>query len=76
MTILGRFHDRIKIAFGIGTDFVCDTLIKPLSIVMKMTYSNGTPVLKLSDSEGKGMCPDPTLIEYAKHVYDYKSIGQ
>jgi len=76
MEIVEKFHDKIKIAFGIGTDLVCDTLIKPLSIVMKMTWSNGTPVLKLSDDDGKGMCPDPALVEYAKHVYNYKPIGK
>lgn len=69
------FNGRVKVAFGVGTNLVHDIPgIPPLSIVMKMTYANGQPVLKLSDDEGKGMCPDPGLVEYAKHVYNYKRI--
>lgn len=73
--IAAEFSGKVKIAFGVGTNLVHDIPgIKPLSIVMKMTYANGQPVLKLSDDPGKGMCPDPSLVEYAKKVYDYQPI--
>jgi nicotinate phosphoribosyltransferase len=70
-----RFDGGVKVAFGVGTNLAHDIPgLKPLSIVMKMTYSNGQPVLKLSDDPGKGMCPDPSLVEYAKKVYGYKQL--
>lgn len=73
--IARQFSGRVKVSFGVGTDLVnCIPGVEPLSIVMKMTYSNGSPVLKLSDDEGKGMCPDPSLVEYAKHVYQYEPL--
>ena len=73
--IVNEFAGKVKISFGVGTNLVHDIPeIKPLSIVMKMTFSNGQPVLKLSDDEGKGMCPDQSLVEYAKHVYQYEPI--
>lgn len=72
--IAKRFSGRINVAFGIGTNLVCDTPLAPLSIVMKLTYSNGEPVLKLSDSPGKGMCPSESLVEYAKQVYHYEAL--
>ena len=73
--LVKKFSGKVKVAFGVGTNLVHDIPeIPPLSIVMKMTYSNGQPVLKLSDDEGKGMCPDPSLVEYAKHVYNYERI--
>lgn len=73
--IVSWFHGRVKIAFGVGTNLVNDIPgIPPLSIVMKMTYANGQPVLKLSDDFGKGMCPDPSLVEYCRKVYQYDPI--
>jgi nicotinate phosphoribosyltransferase len=50
--------------------------VKPLSIVMKLTESNGHPVVKLSDSLGKCMCHDEQFIEYVKQQYNYKSIDE
>lgn len=78
-TIHDVFKGRCGISFGWGTGVVNDCGYKPLSIVMKLTYAgydkdHMTPVLKLSDDDGKGMCPDPALVEYAKHVYEYRQI--
>lgn len=54
--------------FGIGTWFTNDfRLIDPLQIVMKIVRVNGSPVAKVSDSNGKGMCESPV---YERHVRD------
>jgi nicotinate phosphoribosyltransferase len=50
------FEGRIKVSFGIGTDFTNDFLESPaLNIVIKPYTVNGIPVVKLSDSPGKAM---------------------
>jgi len=74
LAIARRFHDRIKVTFGIGTHLTNDMGVEPLSIVMKLTQSNGHPVVKLSDSPGKSMCDDASFVEYVKQQYDWKSI--
>lgn len=68
--LVSAFGDKCKVSFGIGTNLVADSMIKPLSIVMKLTYSNGYPVIKLPDGSGKVMCPDPELERYARHVFN------
>lgn len=57
--LLKAFHGKVKIAFGIGTDFTNDLGVKPLQLVMKAVQVNGRPVAKISDSPGKGMCESP-----------------
>ncbi len=74
LAIAERFHGRIKVTFGIGTHLTNDTGAEPLSIVMKLTRSNGHPVVKLSDSPGKSMCDDPSFVEYVKQQYRWRSI--
>ena len=76
LAIARRFHDRIKVTFGIGTHLTNDMGVEPLSIVMKLTQSNGHPVVKLSDSPGKAMCDDASFVEYVKQQYDWKSIDE
>ena len=76
LAIARRFHDRIKVTFGIGTHLTNDMGVEPLSIVMKLTQSNGHPVVKLSDSPGKSMCDDASFVEYVKQQYDWKSIDE
>lgn len=63
-----EYKDRIKVAFGIGTNLVCDMGIEPLQCVMKLTQVNGQPVAKISDSDGKTMCEDESFINYLKQV--------
>jgi len=67
------FGGRIKVAFGIGTKLTNNfgRLLKPLNIVFKLTYANGKPVAKLSDSPGKCMCRDKNYLEYLKGVIGY-----
>lgn len=74
LAIAERFRGRIKVTFGIGTHFTNDTGAEPLSIVMKLTKSNGYPVVKLSDSPGKTMCNDASFVEYVKQQYAWRSI--
>jgi len=61
-----RWKDSFKVAFGIGTNFVCDVGIEPLQCVMKLTEANGKPVAKISDSAGKLMCNDDEYVAYLK----------
>jgi nicotinate phosphoribosyltransferase len=65
-----RLADRVRTAFGIGTNLTCDVGIPPLNIVMKLTEINGQPVAKLSDSPGKTMATDPTFLSYLSQVFD------
>ena len=44
-----RFKDRIRVAFGIGTNLTNDLGYTPLQIVIKMVRCNGQPVAKLSE---------------------------
>lgn len=62
-----HFHDRIKVAFGIGTYIANDTCVPALNIVMKTTKCNGQDVAKISDTPGKGMCKNAA---YVKHLMD------
>ena len=67
-----HFHDRIKVAFGIGTYVSNDTDVEPLNIVIKLQYVNGRPVAKLSDAKGKEMCPDDEYLNYLKASVAYR----
>ena len=67
-----HFHDRINVAFGIGTYIANDTCVDPLNIVMKVTKCNGVDVAKLSDTEGKGMCKSEEYIDYLKRTIDWR----
>lgn len=69
-----EFKDRAKVAFGIGTYLSCDCgySMKPLNIVMKVTDCNGQPCAKISDVEGKGMCPDEEYVKYLKRAIAWR----
>ena len=66
------FKDKAKVSFGIGTFVSNDTDIEPLNIVIKLQSVNGNPVAKLSDSEGKTMCQDPSYVEYLKGAVKFR----
>ena len=70
--IYEHFHDRVKVAFGIGTYIANDTKVKPLNIVMKTTVCNGQDVAKISDDKGKGMCKNPEYVEYLKRCIEWR----
>ncbi|HPA91692.1 MAG TPA: nicotinate phosphoribosyltransferase [Quisquiliibacterium sp.] len=65
-----RFKDRIKVAFGIGTNLTNDLGYTPLQIVMKMVRCNGQPVAKLSDTPAKNMCDDEAYLKYLRQVFE------
>lgn len=68
---------RIGFSFGIGTNLTNDVGLEPMNIVIKMTeakpaHSDWTPVIKLSDSNGKYTGDDKT-IDIAKLILNIKS---
>ena len=67
-----HFHDRINVAFGIGTYIANDTFAPALNIVMKTTKCNGQDVAKLSDVEGKGMCKNPEYVDYLRRTIKWR----
>jgi nicotinate phosphoribosyltransferase len=71
LAIYGRYKDRIKTSFGIGTNLTNDVGYVPLNIVIKMTECNGQQVAKLSDEPGKSICNDARYLDYLKYVFKY-----
>jgi nicotinate phosphoribosyltransferase len=67
-----RYHEDIKVSFGIGTHITNDFDFKALQIVLKMIRCNGQPVAKLSDSPGKGMCTDEGYVEYVRNTFNQR----
>lgn len=70
--IHSHFCQRIHVAFGIGTYISNDTDVPPLNIVMKVTHCNGFDVAKISDTYGKGMCKNPSYVEYLQRCIDWR----
>lgn len=70
--IYDHFHDKAHVAFGIGTFLSNDTGKEPLNIVMKVIEANGSPVAKISDDAGKGMCRDAGYVDYLRRTIDWR----
>lgn len=70
--LYNHFKDRVKVFFGIGTNLTNDLGPKSINIVLKMVSCNGSPVAKISDSDGKTMCKDETYLSYLKQVFQIK----
>lgn len=66
------YKDIIKTSFGIGTNFTNNIGSKPLQIVIKMVECNKSPVAKISDSKGKGMCEDEGFLKKLKNTFNIK----
>ena len=64
-----RFRDRVRIAFGIGTNLTNDLGHAPIQIVLKMVRCNGQPVAKISDTPAKNMCEDEAYVRYLRQVF-------
>lgn len=64
-----HFKDKVKVFFGIGTNLTNDLGPKAINIVLKMISCNGSPVAKISDSEGKTMCKNSEYLAYLKQVF-------
>lgn len=67
-----NLHDRINVAFGIGTYISNDTDVEALNIVMKVTDCNNMDVAKISDVLGKGMCKNPDYVDYLQRCIDWR----
>ena len=67
-----NLHDRINVAFGIGTYISNDTDVEALNIVMKGTDCNNMDVAKISDVSGKGMCKNPDYVDYLQRCIDWR----
>lgn len=70
--IFRYFHNKAKVAFGIGTYLDNDTFAEPLNIVMKTTKCNGQDVAKISDTPGKGMCKNEAYVAYLQRAIDWR----
>jgi len=70
--IYRHFKDKAKVAFGIGTYLSNDCGVEPLNIVFKVIEANGSPVAKISDVAGKGMCRDEEYISYLRRCIDWR----
>jgi nicotinate phosphoribosyltransferase len=63
------FKGRIRVSFGIGTNFTNDfPASPPLNMVIKLARCNGIPVVKLSDSPGKAI-GDNDALQVAKWTF-------
>jgi len=67
---------KIKISFGIGTNFTNDVGVTPLNIVIKMSEAkpegqSWLKTVKLSDTPGK-YTGDPEMIDLCKRVLDIR----
>lgn len=65
-----HFKDRIKVSFGWGTNLTNDLGLKPLSMVIKLTKSNGHGTVKLSDNLAKAMGSDYD-VERFKRIFGH-----
>ncbi|QTQ16449.1 nicotinate phosphoribosyltransferase [Treponema parvum] len=70
--IYREFGDQARVSFGIGTFLVNDTYVPPLNIVMKTVQANGIPVVKISDSPGKGIGEDKAYEDYLQRAIDWR----
>lgn len=66
------FQGKCQTVFGIGTNLTNDMGHPSLDIVIKMTYANQKPVIKISDSKGKMVCEDPQFIIQVKDIFNIK----
>ena len=67
-----HFHDKVNVAFGIGTYLSNDTCVPALNIVMKPVLCNGQDVAKVSDTAGKGMCRNDEYVDYLQRSIDWR----
>lgn len=68
-----RFHGRVGIGFGVGTNLMNDLGPTALNVVIKMVQANGQPVAKISDAPEKGMCEDEGYFRYLRQVFGIKT---
>lgn len=71
-----RFHGRVNVAFGIGTNLMNDRGPQSLNVVIKMVRANGQPVAKISDAPEKGMCEDESYLQYLRQVFGLPAVSR
>lgn len=71
-----EFLGKIKTGYGIGTSVTNNVGVDALNIVIKMTFCNGQPVAKISDSPGKGMCEDDIYVNTLRRTYGLPPIEE
>jgi nicotinate phosphoribosyltransferase len=72
-TLYARFHGRVKVSFGWGTNLTNDfrhlvpeDALAPFSLVCKAISANGRPTVKLSDNPNKAMGPADEIARYKR----------
>jgi len=70
--LAGHFQHKLKPSFGIGTWLTNDMGFETPNLVMKMIECNGSPVAKIPDSSGKGMCESPEFEATVRHTFNIK----
>jgi len=70
--LYAAFKNKAKVAFGIGTYIANDTDVPPLNEVMKVIKVDGRPVAKISDTQGKTMCEDPSYVDYLRRAIEWR----
>jgi len=67
-----KFHDRIQVSFGWGTNLTNDLGLAPISMVVKLVESNGHGTVKLSDNLAKAI-GKPEDVERFKKIFGHTS---
>ena len=67
-----KFHGRVNVVFGWGTNLTNDLGPNPLSMVFKIVWVNGFATVKLTDNIAKATGPASEIERYKK-IFDYQS---
>ena len=70
-----RYHDRIKVSFGWGTNLTNDLGFEPISIVIKAVEANGHRTVKLSDNLAKSTGAPEDIERFRRifgHAHDHR----
>jgi len=68
ISLYEKFNSRTNVGFGWGTNLGNDLGLPPISIVVKLTQSQGYGVVKLSDNPAKSV-GDPEQIECIRKLF-------
>lgn len=71
LALYQRFHERIDVSFGWGTNLTNDLGFEPVSIVIKAVEANGRKTVKLSDNLGKAT-GTPEDIERFRRIFGHQ----
>jgi nicotinate phosphoribosyltransferase len=71
-----RFHNRVRVSFGVGTNLTNDLGPEALQLVLKMVRCNDQPVAKISDAPGKTMVEDEGYLTYLRQVFGLGPVPQ